>query len=174
MCFDSLDLLRCDSNLFDFIFFFGVTLIINRKIIPYYNLAMKLRSLKILLKGVILTGIFYSFCLSCSNPQPIPKGKEAFEGVWQASSGFKVNIKASGTADVYEHNLLLNSDNMKLIIGITPEYATDMLVGFRDDSVLIIRKPTVRAREYRINRNPYMDGDTMKMVLNGVVLIKQK
>ena len=135
---------------------------------------MKQRLLKILLKGVMLTGIFYFFCLSCNNPQPIPKGKEAFLGVWQARSGFKVDIKALGTADVYEHNIPLNSENMKLIIGITPEYAKDMLVGFRADSILIIRKPTVRAREYKIDRNPYLDGDTMKMVLNGVVLIKQK
>jgi hypothetical protein len=49
-----------------------------------------------------------------------------------------------------------------------------MLVGFRADSVLILRKPTVRAREYRIDRNPYSEGDTMKMILNGVVLIRQK
>jgi hypothetical protein len=112
-------------------------------------------------------------CVFCKRAQPIPKGKEAFIGVWQAQSGFKVDIKASGIADVFEHNLPLNSDNMKLIIGITPEYAKDMLVGFRGDSVLIIRKPSVRAREYRIDRNPHLDGDTMKMVLNDVVLIKQ-
>jgi hypothetical protein len=49
-----------------------------------------------------------------------------------------------------------------------------MLVVFSGDSVLIIRKPTVRARQYRIDRNPYLDGDTMKMLLNGVILIKQK
>jgi hypothetical protein len=113
-------------------------------------------------------------CVSCKRPQPIPKGKEAFIGVWQAHSGFKVDIKESGIADVFEQNLPLNSDNMKLTIGITPEYAKDMLVGFRGDSVLIIRQPTVRAREYRIDRNPYLEGDTMKMVLNGVVLFKRK
>jgi hypothetical protein len=135
---------------------------------------MKLRSIKFLLKGIILTGIFYSFSLSCSNPQPIPKGKEAFIGLWQSQSGFKVDIKSSGTADVTEGNISMNPDNIKLNIGITPEYASGMLVGFRADSVLIISKPTVRAREYKIDRNPYLDGDTMKMVLNGVVLIKLK
>ena len=122
----------------------------------------------------MLTGIIYSFCLSCNNPQPIPKGKEAFIGVWQARSGFKVDIKALGTADVYEFNLPQNSDNLKLIIGITQPYSIDMLVEFKGDSILVIRKPTVRARQYRIDRNPYLDGDTMKMVLNGVVLSKQK
>ncbi len=135
---------------------------------------MKQKFLDILLKGVILIGIFYSVCLSCSNPKPIPKEKEPFIGVWQARSGFKVIIKASGTADVTEGNISMNPDNIKLNIGVTPEYAIGMLVGFGADSVLIISKPTVRAREYRIDRNPYLDGDTMKMVLNGVVLIKHK
>lgn len=134
---------------------------------------MKLRSLKFLFKGIILTGIFYSSSLACSNPQPIPIGKEAFIGVWQARSGFKVSIKSKGMADVTEGNISMNPDNAKLNIGITPEYAEGMLVGFAD-SILIISKPTVRAREYRIDRNPYLDGDTMKMILNGVVLIKQK
>ena len=134
---------------------------------------MVLRSLKFLLKGLILTGIFLPFSLSCSNPQPIPKGKETFIGVWQAVSGFKVSIQSTGVADVTEGNISMNPDNAKLNIGITPEYAKGMLVGFAD-SILIISKPHLRAREYRINRNPYLDGDTMKMVLNGVVLIKQK
>ena len=137
------------------------------------KLVMVLRSLKFLLKGLILTGIFLPFSLSCSNPQPIPKGKERFIGVWQAVSGFKVSIKSTGMADVTEGNISMNPDNAKLNIGITPEYAKGMLVGFAD-SILIISKPHLRAREYRINRNPYLDGDTMKMVLNGVVLIKQK
>ncbi len=125
---------------------------------------------------LIIFPLLYVFqeCISFKRPHPIPKGKESFIGVWQARSGFKVDIKASGTADVYEHNLPQSPDNMKLIIGIAPDYAYDMLVGFRDDTVLIIRKPTIRAREYKIDRKPYSDGDTMKMVLNGVVLIKQK
>jgi len=147
--------------------------LIDNKTNSDYKLVMKLRSLKFLLKGIILTGIFYSFSLSCSNPQPIPKGKEAFIGVWQARSGFKVSIKSTGMADVTEGNISMNPDNAKLNIGITPEYAKGMLVEFAD-SILIISKPTVRAREYRIDRNPYLDGDTMKMVLNGVVLIKLK
>jgi hypothetical protein len=135
---------------------------------------MKQRLLKILLKEVMLTGIFYFFCLSCNNPQPISKGKEAFIGVWQARSGFKVDIKSSGIADVTEGDITKNPDNSKLNIGIAPDYAMGMLVGFIADSILIISKPTVRAREYKIDRNPYLEGDTMKMVLNGVVLIKQK
>jgi hypothetical protein len=137
---------------------------------------MKIITIKILSDLVLITGIISILSISCRNhhPNPIPENKAGFIGVWQAHSGFKVDIKALGTADVYEHNLPLDSDNMKLIIGITPEYAKDMLVEFRGDSVLGIRKPTVRAREYKINLNPYLDGDTVKMVLNGVVLLKQR
>jgi hypothetical protein len=148
-------------------------LIIDDKANSDYKSIMKLISLKFLLKGVILTGISSAFCLSCNNPQPIPKGKETFIGIWQARSGFEMNIKSTGIADVTEGNISMNPDNAKLNIGITPEYAKGMLVGFAD-SILIISKPTVRAREYRIDRYPYLDGDTMKMIINGVVLIKQK
>jgi hypothetical protein len=56
------------------------------------------------------------------------KGKEAFIGVWQARSGFKVDIKKSGTADVYEFNLPQNSDNMKLIIGIAITHSKEVIL----------------------------------------------
>jgi hypothetical protein len=132
---------------------------------------MKHRSLINLLTLSILTCIL---CLFCNYPQPIPKGKEAFIGTWQSQSGFKIDIKSLGTADVTEGDISKNPDNSKLNIGIAPDYAMGMLVGFIGDSILIISKPTVRAREYRIDRNPYSDWDTVKMVLNGEVLIKQK
>ena len=148
-------------------------MIINHRTIPDNKLVMKLWIYRTCLNGLSLVCICF-LCQSCHNPKPISKDKGDFIGVWQAYSGFKVEIKASGTADVYEYNLPQNSDNIKLIIGVTPQYAMDMLVGFGSDSILIISKPTVRAREYRIDRNPFLDGDTMKMVLNGVVLIKQK
>jgi len=132
---------------------------------------MKLRFFNSLLTLSIVTCIL---CVSCDNPQPIPEAKRAFIGTWQSQSGFKIDIKSSGTADVTEGDIAENPDNSKLNIGIAPDYAMGMFVGFKADSILIIRKPKVRAREYRIDRNPYTDGDTMKMVLNGVVLIKLK
>ena len=93
---------------------------------------MKLRFLNSLLTLSIVTCIL---CLSCGNPQPIPKDKLAFIGLWQSGSGFKIDIKSSGTADVTEGNISKNPDNIKLNIGITPEYAKGMLVGFINDSV---------------------------------------
>ncbi len=49
-----------------------------------------------------------------------------------------------------------------------------MLVEFIGNSVLFISQPTVRAKEYRIDKNPYQVGNTCKMNLNGVLLIRQK
>ena len=114
-----------------------------------------------------------SSCMSCSRSHPIPKDKEAFIGVWISHSGFKMEIKSSGTADLTEINNPMNPESSKLDVGVTPEYAKEMLVEFGGDSILIIKKPTVRAREYKIDKNPYMDGDTCKMILNGVLLKKQ-
>ena len=57
---------------------------------------------------------------------------------------------------------------------MTPEYSKGMFVEFNSDSIFEVIKPTVRAKSYRINKNPYMDSDTCKMVLNGVLFIKQK
>jgi hypothetical protein len=57
---------------------------------------------------------------------------------------------------------------------MTPEYSKGMFVEFNGDSIFEVIKPTVRAKLYRINKNPFTDGDTCKMVLNGVLFIKQK
>jgi hypothetical protein len=119
----------------------------------------------------ILIGIA---CISCNRPNPVPKGKEAFVGLWRSHSGFKMAIMSSGTANLTQLYNTLDSESVKLDVGVTPEFAKDMLVEFGGDSLLIIKKPRVRGREYKIDRAPFMDGDTCKMVLNGILLIKQK
>ncbi len=122
---------------------------------------------------MIMQGALIS-CVSSVKPVPVPDHKKAFIGVWTARAGFKMEIKSSGTADVYESNLISSPDNDTLVIGVIPEYAKDMIVEFSGDTLLIIKKPLVRAREYQITKNPFMDGDTCKMILNGVLLIKKK
>jgi hypothetical protein len=49
-----------------------------------------------------------------------------------------------------------------------------MIVAFRGDSVLLVVDPFNFAKEFHIDRNPFIEGDTTKMILNKVVLIKQK
>ena len=136
---------------------------------------MKSNSLKKLLVFVSLTIILsLSSCISCDHPKPIPRDKEAFIGVWLSHSGFKMEIVASGIANVNEIHNPADPESKKLNLGVTPEYAKNMLVEFKGDSILIIRQPLVSAREYKIDQNPYLDGDTWKMILNGVLLKKQK
>jgi hypothetical protein len=112
--------------------------------------------------------------VSFQQPKPIPKDKEAFIGLWRTQSGFQIEIDPSGTANVtqiFNHQI---PDCEKLDIGITPEYAKKMIVGFKGDSIFSVVKPKVRAKSYRIDRNPYTEYDTCKMVLNSVLFIKQK
>ena len=116
----------------------------------------------------------YLICVSCNRPQPIPKDKEAFIGQWHSRSGFQLEIKSSGIANVIPIVNPENADFIRLDIGITPAYAKEMLVGFEGDSILWVSKPTVRYKAFRIDRYPFLDGDTSKFIINGVVLIKQE
>jgi len=125
---------------------------------------------------LVLLLMLYSLtsCTSFKSPKPIPVNKKDFIGMWVSPTGFIMDIKPSGTADVTENTNSSNPDDVKLNIGITPKYSKDMLVEFRGDTILVISQPTVRAREYHIDKNPYQVGDTCKMILNGVLLIRQK
>ena len=37
--------------------------------------------------------------VSCIRPDPIPKNKEAFIGLWRTQSGFQIEIDSSGIAN---------------------------------------------------------------------------
>jgi hypothetical protein len=124
---------------------------------------------------IILAILFVSQkCVSCKRPQQIPKDKEVFIGTWRSRSGFQIEIKSSGIANVIPIFNPKNHDYNKLDIGVMPKYAKEMLIGFEGDSILWVMKPTVRYKAFRINRNPFLDGDTSKFILNGVVLIRQQ
>lgn len=122
--------------------------------------------------SVILLYILVSFA-SCSNPEPIPSDKEAYIGLWISRSGFQIEIDSSGIASVIPVEDRKSPDYTKLDVGITPEYAKKMFVGFEGDTALYLLRPRLIYKAFRIDRNPYLDGDTTRMVLNGVVLIKQ-
>jgi hypothetical protein len=122
---------------------------------------------------VVASFLIILACVSCQRPQPIPASKEAFIGLWRSKSGFEINIEPSGIANVIQIVNPENEDFIKLDIGITPKYAKKMLVGFKGDSVLWVSKPTLKYKAFRIDRKPFLEGDTSKFILNGVVLIKQ-
>ena len=123
--------------------------------------------------SILLLSILISFT-SCENAKPVPRDKESFIGLWISHTGFQIEIKSSGIARVIPIINTKNPDYYKLDVGITPEYAEEMFVGFEGDSVLSLLKPQLIYKTFRIDRKPYLDRDTSKMVLNGVVLIKQK
>ncbi len=127
--------------------------------------------LSIALIGLLF--ILLTSCISCRHAQEIPKSKEAFIGIWHSPGGFEMEIKASGLANLTEIANPLDSEATKLNVGVTPKYAKEMLVDFDGDSLLTVSKQFVRAKQYKINKSPYMDGETGKMVLNGVILTKQ-
>ena len=136
---------------------------------------MKQKSLRKYLRLVLLLMLYsYTLWISCKSPIPIPENKKAFIGVWVSHTGFKMEIKSSGTVDLTENQNSSNPDDAKLNIEVLPKYSKNMLVEFIGDSLLTIWQPSVSAKEYNISKNPYQDGDTCKMILNGVLLIKQK
>jgi hypothetical protein len=135
---------------------------------------MKWKSLiKVLLLIIFAIFIFFQTFISCKRPQPVPKDKEAFIGIWRTQSGFQIEINSSGIANAIpiSNN---NPDFNKIDPGMTPKYSKGLILEFKGDSMFSVTKPTVRSKSYRIDRNPYMDGDTCKMVLNGVLFMKLK
>jgi hypothetical protein len=112
--------------------------------------------------------------ITCKRPQPIPKDKAAFIGHWSSRSGFQIDIDSSGIADVTLIHDENNPDFENLFIGVNDEYAKGMLFGFEGDTAVYVLQEHVKYKSLRIVKSPYMDGDTCKMILNGVMLIKQK
>jgi hypothetical protein len=92
---------------------------------------------------LIMITILLSLILgeSCDHPKPIPTNKKEFIGLWVSVSGFQLEIKSNGTANVTQ---IMNSqvpDYNRLNIKVAPPFIEDMLVTFKDDSILTISKP---------------------------------
>ncbi len=125
-----------------------------------------------ILVPVIILAAFLA--ISCNRPEPVPASKKEFIGTWSNGVGFKAAIRADGTADLDMVENSKHPDNVRLYIGVAPEYAKNMLVRFRGDSIMLIIQPHVAGKAYKVERVPWRDGDTLKMKLNGVVLRKER
>ena len=123
--------------------------------------------------SLLLLSFLISFT-SCQNAKSIPKDKESYIGLWISHSGFQIDIKSAGTASITQIADTLNPDFSRLNIKVAPTFIKEMIVEFKGDSILLVKKPLYFAKEYLINKSPYQEGDTLKLVLNGVILIKQK
>lgn len=127
------------------------------------------KSLPVLLIPVILLFLLSS----CGGPDRIPEAKKDFIGVWQSPSGFQIQIMSEGTANVYQPIDSLHPDYERLRLRkANAVYNFGFEVEFLGDTVLNIKKPYHSGRLYRIDMKPFMDADTMKMAINGVVVKK--
>ncbi len=110
---------------------------------------------------------------SCSGNNTIPKEKEAFIGVWQSPSGFQIQILKEGYANVFQPMDSLHPEYDRLRIQKANEvYNFGFTVIFHGDSTIQLKKPYHGGKTYQINKNPFMDADTMKVIINGVTLRK--
>ncbi len=115
-----------------------------------------------------------AFALSgCNKQPPVPEDKEEFIGVWQSPSGFQIEIMPEGYANIYQPMDSLHPEFD--VLGIKKAnavYNFGFELEFSGDSIISIKKLYHSGRQYKIDVNPYFDADTMKMVMNGVVLRK--
>ena len=151
---------------------FAITQIIQKRFV----IKIELQEIGMKNLFVVMVLIMSLLLISCEmfvRATPIPRDKEVFIGKWKSSSGFMIEIKPNGMANLL-HNLG-NSDPEydKLCIKVGPSVIKDILVKFTGDSTLKVVKPTVYAKDYRIERFPYLENNQLKMVLNDVTLVKQ-
>ena len=137
----------------------------RRKFHPF--LPMGMRSLL-----SIFCALLFTSCETFEGATPIPRDKETFIGTWESKSGFIIEIKASGLADIV-HNLSQGEpDYEKLSIKVAPKVVKDMFVKFKEDSTLEIINSLQYAKQYKVEQQPYEEDHRWKMVLNGVTLIR--
>jgi hypothetical protein len=136
-------------------------------------MATKKTDMKRYLYTIALMTSFIFMVSSCGGPGPVPKSKEAFIGVWQSPSGFQMQILPEGYANVFQPMDSLHPEYKKLRIQkANAVYNFGFMIEFLGDTAINIKKPYHSGRQYTINRNPFMDEDTMKMTINGVTLRK--
>ncbi|HLO90602.1 MAG: hypothetical protein ACM3ME_05660 [Chloroflexota bacterium] len=128
--------------------------------------------MKTLLTSSILLGLV--FLAGCGGGgKAVPKDKLAYVGVWQSPSGFQLQILPEGYVNVFQPMDSLHPEYKSLrVMKANAVYNFGFQIEFLGDSILHIKKPYHAGKQYAINKSPYFDADTMKMVLNGVTLRK--
>jgi hypothetical protein len=117
--------------------------------------------------------VFLCNLLIACGPSTIPNDKQTFVGRWYSHSGFSIDININGTATLVQNVSPTDQDYAKLCIKVGPPIIKDISVEFEGDSLLRVVKRMAYAKEYMIDRSPYQDNNQMKLVLNGVTLIRQ-
>jgi hypothetical protein len=113
-------------------------------------------------------------------PEPVPKEKARYVGVWDTGTGLQIEINKAGQAKVTE------ASDAKLAACNTPVKPGETKVFnamFRGDDFLELESGVLgEAKVYRIQQRPHPDGKQMKMTLNasdpyqwtnGMVLVRK-
>ena len=129
------------------------------------------RTAKTLLVAIpIVLTVMIAYILNA--PKPISPEKNLFVGVWKSASGFELRILANGEAMITQNIQDRGVEYENLNIKAAPSHIRGANVEFPGDSTLCVVRPGYYAREYTIDTFPYADSNMYKMVLNGVVLVK--
>jgi len=118
--------------------------------------------------GEAVSGVWGHF----KEPVPIPQERQTFVGVWRSESGFQLEIKAQGVANIRQiadHN---KPDCEALNIGVAPQDIEGMRVKFIGDGGLEVVSPGNYGTVYHIDRTPFVEDGRSRMVLNGVTFVK--
>ena len=119
--------------------------------------------------GESVSGVWGYF----EGPTPIPQERQAFAGVWRSESGFQLEIKPEGTANIKQ---IVNRESPyceALNIGVAPENIEGMRVKFTGGDNLEVVIPGNYGKVYHIDRAPFVEDGQTKMVLNGATFVKE-
>jgi len=104
------------------------------------------------------------------SPVPLPKGKEAFVGVWDSGNGLRLEITDEGRAKAIEDkDAKVDSCNSPVAPGTT----ADFLAEFHDDRLELLSGVLGPSKVYHLDRSPFTQGKQTKMVLNGSLPYKR-
>ncbi len=120
-----------------------------------------------LLLLVIMSGAFVC------GPKPIPPDKTAFVGEWSTRSGFTLWLNANGKARLFQPLERASPDFDSIGIKVAPPVTEELRVQFVAPNRLDIWKTMLYGKRYRVDRPPYQDGDSVRMVLNGVTFTRR-
>jgi hypothetical protein len=145
-------------------------------LVGFWLLKLKIifsRTMKVLILAIpLLLILFMTYMLN--TPRPIPSHRQAFVGVWKSGTAFELEILPDGTAKVTQNADDRGPAYENLNIRSAPSRIERANVEFRRDSAMTVVRHGHYAREYRIDRFPYGDSTGTGMVLNGMVLVKQR
>ncbi|MGO8930789.1 MAG: hypothetical protein ACLQU3_28350 [Limisphaerales bacterium] len=97
-------------------------------------------------------------------PEPIPKEKARYVGVWDSGTGLQIEINKAGEAKVTQAgDSRVAGCNTPVKLGETKVFNAT----FRGDDFLELASGALgEAKVYRIQQRPHQDGKQMKMTLN--------